>query len=188
MVKVAGFIDELLEKVYHLPPFYRVEEPSGLIGHLLVGLAPHTSAGVLARLVGFSRANVGYAHPFFHAAKRRNCFHGDTGIEVYDGERVEEGPDPGLCHRELQSLPARPRPARHLPLRGEAARLHQGRGHGGKCPPPADHLGLGPQGPRGSHPVRDRPGQVHRRHPRPCHAHLGPHLPAEGEGARAERG
>jgi len=87
MVKVAAFIDELLEKVYHLPPFYRVEEPSGLVGHLLVGLAPHTSAGVLARLVGFTRANVGYAHPFFHAAKRRNCFHGDTGIEVYDGEK-----------------------------------------------------------------------------------------------------
>ncbi|MGE5831328.1 MAG: DNA-directed DNA polymerase II large subunit [Methanomicrobiales archaeon] len=87
LVKVAGFLDELLEKVYHLPPFYRVEEPAELVGHLLVGLAPHTSAGVLARLVGFTRANVGYAHPFFHAAKRRNCFHGDTGIEVYDGER-----------------------------------------------------------------------------------------------------
>jgi DNA polymerase II large subunit len=87
MVKVAGFIDELLEKVYGLPPFYRVEEPAGLVGHLLVGLAPHTSAGVLARLVGFTRANVGYAHPFFHAAKRRNCFHGDTEIELYDGER-----------------------------------------------------------------------------------------------------
>ncbi|MDD1666035.1 MAG: DNA polymerase II large subunit, partial [Methanomicrobiales archaeon] len=87
LVKVAAFLDELLEKVYHLPPFYRVEDPAGLVGHLLVGLAPHTSAGVLARLVGFTRANVGYAHPFFHAAKRRNCFHGDTGIEVYDGER-----------------------------------------------------------------------------------------------------
>jgi DNA polymerase II large subunit len=87
LVKVATFIDELLEKVYRLPPFYRVEDPSGLVGHLLVGLAPHTSAGVLARLVGFTRANVGYAHPFFHAAKRRNCFHGDTEIEIYDGER-----------------------------------------------------------------------------------------------------
>jgi DNA polymerase II large subunit len=86
LVKVAGFLDELLEKVYQLPPFYRVEEPSGLVGHLLVGLAPHTSAGVLARLVGFSKANVGYAHPFFHAAKRRNCFHGDTMVEVSDGE------------------------------------------------------------------------------------------------------
>ncbi|HXW99558.1 MAG TPA: DNA polymerase II large subunit [Methanomicrobiales archaeon] len=90
LVKVAGFIDELLEKVYGLPPFYQVSEPAGLIGHLLVGLAPHTSAGVLARLVGFTRANVGYAHPFFHAAKRRNCFHGDTEIEVYDGEKWQK--------------------------------------------------------------------------------------------------
>jgi DNA polymerase II large subunit len=28
---------------------------------------------VLGRLVGFTKASVGYAHPFFHAAKRRNC-------------------------------------------------------------------------------------------------------------------
>ena len=53
-------------------------KPEDLVGHLVIGLAPHTSAGVLARIVGFTRANVGYAHPFFHAAKRRNCFFGDT--------------------------------------------------------------------------------------------------------------
>jgi len=39
----------------------------------VVGLAPHTSGGVLARIVGFSSAHAGYAHPYFHAAKRRNC-------------------------------------------------------------------------------------------------------------------
>ncbi|MGB7993216.1 MAG: DNA polymerase II large subunit, partial [Methanoregula sp.] len=39
-----------------------------------------------ARIIGFTRANVGYAHPFFHAAKRRNCFYGDTEIEVYEGK------------------------------------------------------------------------------------------------------
>jgi DNA polymerase II large subunit len=38
-----------------------------------MGLAPHTSGGVLARIIGYTTANVGYAHPFFHAAKRRNC-------------------------------------------------------------------------------------------------------------------
>ena len=75
----------MLVKCYNLPPFYNVQTKSDLLGHLVMGLAPHTSAGVLARLVGFSKANVGYAHPFFHAAKRRNCFHGDTVIEVYDG-------------------------------------------------------------------------------------------------------
>jgi DNA polymerase II large subunit len=86
------FIDTLLEKVYGLPPFYNLEDRSDLVGHLVIGLAPHTSAGVLARIVGFSKANVGYGHPFFHAAKRRNCFHGDTLIEVYEGGILKEVP------------------------------------------------------------------------------------------------
>ena len=86
MVKVAQFIDDLLTKLYHLPSFYNVKTRDDLLGHLVIGLAPHTSAGVLARVVGFTRADVGYAHPFFHAAKRRNCFYGDTELEVYDGK------------------------------------------------------------------------------------------------------
>ena len=92
MVHVAQFIDDLLVKCYHLPPFYNVRSRADLLGHLVMGLAPHTSAGVLARLVGFTRANVGYAHPFFHAAKRRNCFHGDTKIEVFNGREWKELP------------------------------------------------------------------------------------------------
>lgn len=87
MVSVAQFIDDLLVKCYGQEPFYRVNRPEDLVGHLVIGLAPHTSAGVLARIVGFTRANVGYAHPFFHAAKRRNCFFGDTEIEVLDGRK-----------------------------------------------------------------------------------------------------
>ena len=43
------------------------------MGQLILGLAPHTSACVLARLIGFTKAKAGYAHPFYHAAKRRNC-------------------------------------------------------------------------------------------------------------------
>jgi hypothetical protein len=66
MVRVARFIDDLLVKYYGLEPFYNVKKADDLIGHLVIGLAPHTSAGVLARIVGFTRANVGYAHPFFH--------------------------------------------------------------------------------------------------------------------------
>jgi DNA polymerase II large subunit len=87
MVKVTQFIDDLLVKFYELPAFYKVTTRDDLIGHLVIGLAPHTSAGVLARLIGFTKANVGYAHPFFHAAKRRNCFYGDTEIEIYDGKK-----------------------------------------------------------------------------------------------------
>lgn len=84
LVRVAGFVDEELERVYGLAPYYRAETPIDIVGRLLIGLAPHTSAGVLCRLVGYTKANVGYAHPFFHAAKRRNCFHGETEIEVWD--------------------------------------------------------------------------------------------------------
>ncbi len=92
LVSVAKFMDELLVKCYGLEPFYKVKSPADLVGHLVIGLAPHTSAGVLARIVGFTRANVGYAHPFFHAAKRRNCFYGETEIEVFDGRRWEKFP------------------------------------------------------------------------------------------------
>jgi len=92
MVSVAQFMDDLLVKCYGLEPFYKVNRPEDLVGHLVIGLAPHTSAGVLARIVGFTRANVGYAHPFFHAAKRRNCFWGDTEIEVFDGRKWEKTP------------------------------------------------------------------------------------------------
>jgi DNA polymerase II large subunit len=92
MIKVAQFIDDLLTKLYGLPPFYKVKSRDDLIGHLVIGLAPHTSAGVLARIVGFTSANVGYAHPFFHAAKRRNCFYGDTLIEVSDGRQWKTMP------------------------------------------------------------------------------------------------
>lgn len=72
-VRVSKYIDMLLEKYYHQPAFYKCEEPNDLIGHLLIALAPHTSGGVLSRLVGWSKSSGGYAHPLFHASKRRNC-------------------------------------------------------------------------------------------------------------------
>jgi len=73
LLKTANFIDDLLTRYYKLKPYYQAEKPEDLIGKLAIGLAPHTSAGVLARIIGFTSASVGYAHPYFHAAKRRNC-------------------------------------------------------------------------------------------------------------------
>lgn len=73
LLKVSRFIDDLLERFYNLPRFYNAKMPEDLLGHLVVGLAPHTSAGIVGRIVGFNRASVGYAHPFWHAAKRRNA-------------------------------------------------------------------------------------------------------------------
>lgn len=73
MVKVAGFIDDMLERMYGVERYYNVKGRKELIGHLGIGLAPHTSGGILCRIIGYTKACGGYAHPFFHAAKRRNC-------------------------------------------------------------------------------------------------------------------
>ncbi len=73
LLRVANFIDDLLERFYGLPRFYNVEKMEDLVGHLVIGLAPHTSAGIIGRIIGFVDALVGYAHPYYHAAKRRNC-------------------------------------------------------------------------------------------------------------------
>ncbi len=73
MLRTAKYVDDLLVKYYKVEPYYNAETIQDLVGTLLIGLAPHTSAGVLGRLVGFTKASVGYAHPFFHASKRRNC-------------------------------------------------------------------------------------------------------------------
>ena len=72
-VRAAQYIDELLERFYGMEPYYHVEKPEDLVGHLICALAPHTSGGVLSRLIGFTDSSGGYAHPLFHAAKRRNC-------------------------------------------------------------------------------------------------------------------
>ena len=72
-VRVANFLDELLEKVYDLPPFYKIEKASDLIGHIVVGLAPHTSVGIVGRIIGFTPLKVIYAHHMWHSAKRRDC-------------------------------------------------------------------------------------------------------------------
>jgi len=73
LLRVSQFIDELLTRYYGLSPYYNAKRREDLIGHLVIGLAPHTSAGVLGRIIGFTNASAGYAHPYFHAAKRRNC-------------------------------------------------------------------------------------------------------------------
>jgi len=72
-VNVSRFLDQLLERFYGLPPFYKARSRQDLIGQLIVGLSPHTSVGVIGRIVGFTRASVCFAHPFWHAAKRRDC-------------------------------------------------------------------------------------------------------------------
>ena len=73
LISTCNFIDDLLIKFYGMKSFYNVKNGLDLVGQLGIGLAPHTSGGVLCRIIGWTSASAGYAHPLFHAAKRRNC-------------------------------------------------------------------------------------------------------------------
>ena len=73
LVEVSKFVDELLTRFYGLEAFYCVNSMDDLVGCLVLGLAPHTSAAVVGRVIGYTRNRVCYAHPLWHAAKRRNC-------------------------------------------------------------------------------------------------------------------
>jgi DNA polymerase II large subunit len=72
-INVAKFIDELLVKFYNLPAFYNIEKRSDLIGQLCVCMAPHNCAGVIGRIIGFSKVQGLFASPYMHAAMRRDC-------------------------------------------------------------------------------------------------------------------
>lgn len=71
--KVADFVDDELVYLYGLPPYYKLSGKEELVGKLVVTLSPHTSCGVLGRIIGFTKANVGYAHPYMISARRRNA-------------------------------------------------------------------------------------------------------------------
>ncbi|MCX8175525.1 MAG: DNA polymerase II large subunit, partial [Candidatus Micrarchaeota archaeon] len=72
LMRVAAFVDDELARLYGMEPFYSLKSEEDLVGQLAIGLSPHTSAGVLCRIIGFTDAHVGFAHPYFHCAKRRN--------------------------------------------------------------------------------------------------------------------
>ena len=63
----------MLVKFYGLEPFYNANTIDDLIGHCVITLSPHTSCGVLCRIIGFTDAHVGYAHPYTITARRRDC-------------------------------------------------------------------------------------------------------------------
>ncbi|MCD6547661.1 MAG: hypothetical protein J7K22_03870, partial [Nanoarchaeota archaeon] len=78
--KTANFVDDLLEKYYHEKRYYNIRSPKDMIGQLIIALAPHTSAGMVGRIIGFSKTQCFFAHPYFHSAVRRNCFVSGTNI------------------------------------------------------------------------------------------------------------
>ncbi|MEF8879393.1 MAG: DNA polymerase II large subunit, partial [Candidatus Thermoplasmatota archaeon] len=79
-LKVTKFIDDLLVKFYNLKRFYNIKKLEDLTGHLVAGLAPHTSAGAMGRIIGFTKAQVCFSHPYYHAAKRRNADGDEDGL------------------------------------------------------------------------------------------------------------
>ena len=72
-IRTAQFVDDVLVKYYKMDPYYNATTKDDLVGQLICALAPHTSGGVLSRIIGWADCSGGYAHPLFHAAKRRNC-------------------------------------------------------------------------------------------------------------------
>lgn len=73
LMNVSRFVDDELDMIYGLDRYYNASSREDMIGQLAIGLAPHTSAGVLCRIVGFTKGLGCFGHPFYHAAKRRNC-------------------------------------------------------------------------------------------------------------------
>ncbi len=72
LVRVSQFCDEELEKFYKQKKFYNAKTKEDLIGHLVLGLAPHTSAAVNSRILGYTKSRLGYGHPYYVCGKRRN--------------------------------------------------------------------------------------------------------------------
>ena len=79
LFRVGGFIDDLLVHLYKMDPYYKFEKKSDLIGHLIVAMSPHTSAGIVSRIIGFSKAQGLYAHPLLHSIMRRDCDGDEAG-------------------------------------------------------------------------------------------------------------
>ncbi len=73
LLRMAQFIDDELQNLYGMAPFYNARSADDLLGKILIGLAPHTSVGVVGRVIGFSSSQVCFGNPCWQAAKRRDC-------------------------------------------------------------------------------------------------------------------
>jgi DNA polymerase II large subunit len=73
LVSICKYIDTILDKFYGKSIFYNVKNIDELIGHLIIGLAPHTSVGIVGRIIGYTETHVCFATPNWHSAKRRDA-------------------------------------------------------------------------------------------------------------------
>ncbi|MFW6007802.1 MAG: DNA polymerase II large subunit [archaeon] len=72
LLRMANFVDELLEKFYNMEPYYNAETAEDLVGKLIFTIAPHISVTVPLRLVGFTKGRAMYNHPIATGARRRD--------------------------------------------------------------------------------------------------------------------
>jgi DNA polymerase II large subunit len=70
--RVADFLDDILVRLYNMSPLYDLKNLEDLLGHLVVAASPDSSFGVVGRIIGFTEANVCFAHPIWHVSKVRN--------------------------------------------------------------------------------------------------------------------
>lgn len=73
LVKLANMIDDELDSLYKLSPYYRINSLDNIIGSLIVGLASFSSVAIVGRIIGYTDHNVLFAHPLWHQLKARNC-------------------------------------------------------------------------------------------------------------------
>ncbi len=73
LFRIGQFVDDELQRIYGMNPFYNLRDKDDVVGSLVIGLSPHTSAGIVGRVIGFSRTQGMLAHPYFHSIMRRDC-------------------------------------------------------------------------------------------------------------------
>ena len=73
LVRACKYVDDELERFYGRPRYYNASNADSLVGQLVVGLAPHTSVGVVARIIGRTGTHVCFGTPNWHSAKRRDA-------------------------------------------------------------------------------------------------------------------
>ncbi len=82
LFRVANFIDDLLTCLYGLKPYYNLKKHKDLVGQLCVAMSPHTSAGIVSRIVGFSKTQGFLAHPLLHSIMRRDADGDEAAIMI----------------------------------------------------------------------------------------------------------
>ena len=72
LFRIGKFVDDLLVRLYGLKPYYNFKDRRDTVGSIVIGLAPHTSAGIVGRVIGYSKTQSMMCHPLYHAAMRRD--------------------------------------------------------------------------------------------------------------------